>query len=211
MIQELRIYTLLPGKMPEYTKLAEGVGTKVRGDRYGKREGGWVAEIGALNQFWHLWTYEDLNERARLRGELSQNKDWTEGYVAKIRPMLVRQEIAFLNPFLPFKPPRERGHIYEMRRYRTHVGAAKAWSEHFKAAMPTREKYSENVCAWTVEGPDPNSVCHLWAYKDLNHRAEARTAAAKDPEWQAFLGKSGPLLAEMSSTVMLPVSYSPMG
>jgi hypothetical protein len=32
----------------------------------------------------------------------------------------------------------------------------------------------------------------------------------QDPGWQAFLKKAGPLLEEMSSTVMLPSGHSPM-
>jgi hypothetical protein len=33
---------------------------------------------------------------------------------------------------------------------------------------------------------------------------------AQEPEWQAFLGKSTPLLANMQSVVLLPASFSPM-
>src|SRR3546814_15347913 len=50
------------------------------------------------------------------------------------------------------------------------------------AIMPVREKYSANVCAWTVEAPDPNSVAHIWAYRDLLERRDARDAAMLDPE-----------------------------
>jgi hypothetical protein len=32
----------------------------------------------------------------------------------------------------------------------------------------------------------------------------------KDPEWQAFLGKSPALLEEMHSTIMLPAPHSPL-
>jgi hypothetical protein len=53
-------------------------------------------------------------------------------------------------------------------------------------------------------------VCHLWAYPDLNARAEARGAAMKDPAWQEFLKKGPPLLEEMHSTIMLPAPHSPL-
>ena len=36
----------------------------------------------------------------------------------------------------------------------------------------------------------------MWAYRDLNDRAAARAKMAQEPEWQAFLGKSAPCLAE---------------
>ncbi|MFN4091118.1 MAG: NIPSNAP family protein, partial [Alphaproteobacteria bacterium] len=210
MLYELRTYTFTPGKMPGYLKLAEEVGSKVRGDRYGKRLGTWTAEIGLLNQVWHLWEYESYEERTRLRAELSKNRDWTEGFVANIRPLLARQEIRFMNALLPFKAPETTGNVYELRLYRAHVGAVKRWTELFKAIMPVREKYSPNVCAWTVEAADPNAVVHLWAYKDLNARSDARDAAVRDPEWQAFLAEGTALLAEMQSVVMLPTAVSPL-
>lgn len=210
MLYELRTYTFTPGKMPEYLKLAEEVGSKVRGDRYGKRLGSWTSEIGILNQVWHLWEYESFAERTRLRAELSQNRDWTEGFTAKIRPLITRQEIRFMNAFLPFKAPAKGGNVYELRMYRANTGAVKQWSELFKAIMPVREKFSANVCAWTVESPDPNSVVHLWAYRDLLERRDVRDAAVRDPEWQAFLGQGTALLAEMQSVIMLPTSVSPL-
>ncbi len=210
MLYELRTYTFTPGKMPDYLKLSAEVGSKVRGDRYGKRLGTWTSEIGVLNQVWHLWEYESYEERTRLRGELSKNRDWTEGFVAKIRPLLARQEIRFMNAFLPFKAPETSGNIYELRLYRANTGAVKQWSELFKAIMPVREKYSANVCAWTVESPDPNAVVHIWAYPDLNARRDAREAAMRDPEWQTFLGQGTALLAEMQSVILLPTAVSPL-
>src|SRR3546814_19612715 len=94
---------------------------------------------------------------------MSQNRDWTEGFVAKIRPLLARQEIRFMNAFLPFKAPATSGNVYELRIYRANTGAVRQWSELFKTIMPVREKYSANVCAWTVEAPDPNPGPQLWA------------------------------------------------
>ena len=55
MVYELRCYTLLPGKMPEYLKAAETIGRPARGNNYGVNHGYWTAEFGALNQIWHLW------------------------------------------------------------------------------------------------------------------------------------------------------------
>lgn len=211
MIYELRTYSFAPGKMPEYLKLSEEVGTKIRGGDYGKREGSWVAESGMLNQVWHLWSYESLNERARLRAALSQNRAWMEEFVARISPLLTRQEIRFLNPVRGLNPPAERGHIYELRLYRAQMGKARAWLDLFTGVMPAREKYSPNVGIWHCEAPDPHAVAHLWAYKDLSDRMRARGAAMQDPDWRAFLGKATPLLAEMQSVLLVPTAFSPLG
>ena len=210
MIYELRTYTLLPGKQPDYLKLNAEVGRKIRGDTYGKFEGGWTTEFGTLNQYVHLWSYPDLVERDRLRGELAKNEAWTKEYIPKIRPLLVAQENKILAAQLPLKPPVEGTHVYELRAYRAHVGKAGEWLGLFKAIMPVREKYSKNVGLWQTEVAQLNEVVHLWAYRDLNHRAEVRANALKDTDWQAFIGKTAPLLAEMRSIVLNPAPASPM-
>ncbi len=210
MIYELRTYTLKHGTTAEVAKNAGEVGRAIRGDNYGKLEGYWVSEIGPINQVLHLWSYADLNERARLRGELARNARWTGEYVPLIQPNLIRQDIRLLNPIIaPVKPARE-GNIYEFRNYRIKPGGIKKWVELFTASLPAREKHSKIVGLWTTEAGQPNEVCHIWAYPDLNTRQEARAASGKDPAWQEFLKQGGPLLDELHCSIMLPAAHSPL-
>ena|SRR5262245_24986012 len=210
MIYELRSYTLFPGKQAEYLKHNEQVGRPIRGDKFGKLEGSWTTEFGLLNQYVHLWNYASHEERDRLRGELAKNEQWGKEYIPKIRPLIAAQENKILSPQLPFKPPTETGHVYELRWYRAQTGKAGEWLSHFKAIMPVREKYSKNVGVWQTEMGQLNEVVHLWAYRDLNHRASVRGQVMQDPEWQAFLGKSAPLLLEMRSAILIPAPSSPI-
>jgi hypothetical protein len=76
--------------------------------------------------------------------------------------------------------------------------------------LPAREKHSKIVGLWHTEASQPNEVCAIWAYSDLNARAEARGNAMKDPAWQEFLKDSPSLLEEMHSTIMLPAPHSPL-
>ncbi|HET7874543.1 MAG TPA: NIPSNAP family protein [Methylomirabilota bacterium] len=210
MIHELRTYTLMPGKQAEYLKLSGETGRKIRGDRYGKLEGFWYTEFGTLNQLVHLWSFADLNERQRLRGELAKNEGWTKEYLPQIRPLMLAQENKILSPVLPLQPPAEAGNVYELRWYRTHVGRAGEWLELFKAVMPVRERLMRRVGLWQTEVAQLNEVVHLWAFRDLNDRAQARAKLAQEPEWQAFLAKSPPLLAHMQAIVLMPAPFSPM-
>ena len=209
MIYELRTYSFHQGKMPAYLKIAAEVGRPVRGNDYGMCHGYWTAEFGQLNQVWHLWSFDSLDARAERRAALQQNKGWTESYVPQIRPLLARQDIRLLNPVYGFTPPENAGGVYELRAYRTQVGMAATWAKAFRETMPVREKYSKNVGIWTGEAPQPNEVLHMWNYADVNARAAARAACAKDPEWQAFLAANGAMLAEMHSTLLLPTAFSP--
>jgi hypothetical protein len=210
MIYELRTYTLKQGSVPEVVKAASTVSRDIRKDDYGTLEGYWVTEIGPLNQVLHLWSYADLNERARLRGELGKNPRWNSEYVPLIRPNLVRQDIRLLNavraPVAPAKTP----NVYELRCYRARPGAAKQWLDLFTRSLEVREKYSKIVGLWTTEAGQPNEVCHIWAYADLNARAAVRAESGKDPGWQEFIKSSTGLLDEMHSTIMLPAAHSPL-
>jgi len=210
MIYELRTYTLQPGTQAQYLKNSAEIGRKIRGDKYGKFEGGWYTEFGTLNQYVHLWSFENLNERERLRAELAKNEDWTTKYLPMARGALLAQENKILSPVLALKPPPDAGHVYELRWYRAHVGRLGEWLGHFKAIMPTREKYSKNVGVFQTEAGQLNEAVHLWAYKDLNDRAAVRGKVLQDPQWQTFLGKAMPCLADMKSIILTPASHSPM-
>jgi hypothetical protein len=211
VIHELREYVLVPGKTGEMVTLLAEVGLRVRGNEYGKLEGYWTTEIGPLNRLVHLWSYPSLDERTRLRQALAQNEAWKTQFLAKLVPNLVSQESRVLVPALPFKPPSERGHLYELRRYRVQAGRANEWLGYFRDVMPVREKYSPNVGTWQTEFGPLNEVNHLWAYRDLNHRAQVRAAALGDPEWQAFVKRATPLLTSMESMVLAPTAFSPIG
>jgi hypothetical protein len=211
MLYELRTYTLKPGAVGDMVKAASTVSHDIRKNDFGKLEGYWFTEIGPLNQVLHLWSYSDFAERARLRGELAKNSRWTGEYLPLIRPLLMLQEVRLLNAIRPPVAPETTGNVYELRNYRAKpAGAAKQWLDAFTAALPAREKYSKIVGLWQTEAGQPNEVCHLWAYPDLNARAKARGDAMKDPVWQEFLGKGPAFLEQMHSTILLPAPHSPL-
>src|SRR6266513_775040 len=191
MIYELRTYTVKPGTIGDMVKAASTVSRDIRKDDYGKLEGYWSTEIGPLNQVLHMWSYNSFDERARMRAELANNPRWTA----------VRPPVA----------PASAGNVYALRNYRGKpAGGLKQWLDAFTAVLPEREKYSKIVGLWQTEAGQPNEACHIWAYPDLNARAEARGNAMKDPAWQDFLTRGPGFLEEMHSTIMLPAPHSPL-
>lgn len=210
MIYELRTYTTPAGKAPELAKHSAEIGRPIRGDDYGRLEGYWLTEIGPLNKVMHLWSYADLEDRQSRRAALAQNQRWKNEYLAVAGPLILRQDIRLMTAAKPITPPEKAGNIYEYRYYRVKVGKINEWVANLMEVMPEREKHSKNVALFQTIAGQPNEVSHIWAYESLNHRAAARSAAAADPAWQAFLAKSGPLLEEMESLIMLPSSSSPL-
>lgn len=210
MIHELRTYTVRQGTLSAMIKNAGTVSVDIRGDDYGKLEGYWATDIGPLNQVVHMWSYTDLNEWKRLRAELSRNERWTKEYLPLSGDSLMHQDVRILTPVVGPVAPAETPNVYELRTYRTKPGAVRRWVDMMVGILPAREKHSRIVGLWITEAGQPNEACHIWAYKDLNHRAQVRAAAVADPEWQAYLEETAPLLEDMHSTIMLPAPHSPL-
>lgn len=210
MIHELRMYTLKPGTLSKVIEASGTVAQRIRGgDTYGKLEGHWSSEIGLLNQYVHLWAYENLEEMQRLRGELASKEAWRKEFVPLVRPHILSQRIHILRPVIPMKKPDSEGNFYELRSYRLKTGYAAEWCAKMTEHMPAREKYSMNIGLWTSDFPDPNVVTHIWVYSSFEQRAKARAASQNDPDWKEFLGYAAPLIEEMHSTLLLPSPYSP--
>ena len=56
-----------------------------------------------------------------------------------------------------------------------------------------------------------NSLVHLWGYDSFEDRTRRRAELAADPQWQSFLGKVRPMLDSMTTRLLLPTQFSPIG
>ncbi|HEV7368041.1 NIPSNAP family protein [Arenibaculum sp.] len=211
MIFELRTYTLVPGGCEDYLRLNAEVGRAIRGDDYGRFEGGWTTRFGTSARYVHLWSYPDLNERGRLRRALYENRAWVEDYVPRIRPLLLAQENAILLPAIRFAPPAQAGNVYEIWRCRARVGQLRAWLALQDAALPARDRHGHTVCCWQVEIGQLNAAVLLRAFRDLDDRAVAQARELADPECRGPLARGLPMLADMRSDLLFPTSVSPLG
>ena len=210
MIHELRTYTLLPKKAPEFLKLTRKVGFEIR-SKHSKCLGYWTSEIGDLNQVVHLWEYEDFAHRTQTRTALAEDKEWQKQFVVEARKCQLRQESTILIPsdVWPFTPGSGNG-IYELRYYRLYPGKVGEWLATFGRGLPARAKYSQPVGVWSSELGGLNMVYHMWGYPDLQARADVRKQAAGDPGWSEAVKGLAPLMLEMSAKILIPTSFSPM-
>lgn len=113
MYVEERIYTLYPGKLPEYLKLYTEEGMAIQTRILPLMMGYYYTEIGTLNVVVHMWGYEDLKEREILRGKMAADPGW-QAYVKKIQPLIHTQESRILNP-APFFKERLEGMVKAVR------------------------------------------------------------------------------------------------
>ena len=102
MFIEKRTYTLYPGKVADYMKIYQADGLAIQTRILPKLVGWYYSDIGELNQIVHMWAYEDMKQRTTKRAELGADPGW-QSYVAKVRPLVMRQESQILMP-APWNP-----------------------------------------------------------------------------------------------------------
>ena len=120
MLHEIRSYTLVPGKVQEYLRLAEEVSLPIRKSDAGVLVGWWYSEIGELNKLVHIWEWQDLEERQRQRVVLRSRPGWVDVYNPQVDKLVYRREVASIKPEMAVKPPVQTGNLYELRSYRAH-------------------------------------------------------------------------------------------
>ena len=205
MIYEVRTYNLQPGSVPVFEEnFAKALPAR---EKYSKLGAFWHTEFGPLNQVIHVWPYESVEERNRIREEAVKDPDWPP----KNDPdMYVNMESEIYTP-APFMRPlggdQELGNIYEMRVYTYKPGSMPEVINRWAAAVPHREEYSPLAAAMSSEIGDLNKWIHIWPYKDLNDRAKVRAEALKNPNWPP---QTREFLVKQENKLMVPASFSPM-
>ena len=110
----VRTYDLKPGSVAQYEENF-GNALKYR-EQYSKLAAFWHTEIGPLNQIIHVWPYENMDERERIRAESSKDPNWPPPSNGAILNM--NSEIWTPAPFMkPMGGDQALGNIYEMRTY----------------------------------------------------------------------------------------------
>ena len=203
MIYEMRTYTLKPGTVPEYeAKFADALPHR---EKYSKLGAFWHTEFGPLNQVIHVWPYEDLEERARVRAEAANDPNWPPSSGGDIINM--ESEIMTPAPFMRPLGDQRLGNIYEMRIYRYQPGSIpeviKRWSE----AISYREQHSPLAACWYSELGELNRLFHIWPYKDMDERAAVRAESVKDPHWPPSTRE---FQLSQENKLLIPAAFSPM-
>ena len=204
MINEIRTYGIAPGSLAEVEKRF-GEGYEYR-KKYSPLTAFLHTEIGPLNEIVHIWGYQDLAERARIRAEAAKDPNWPPKIRDFVRTM--RSEIVVPFDFVPAPQPGRMGPIFELRYYTLKPGmlpdVAKGWGE----KLPDRMKLSPVVLAGGVEFGKANGFVHIWAYQSLDQRMQIRDEARKKGVWPPPGG--GDRLLTQETKICLPAAFSPL-
>lgn len=211
MIHELTIQEFRPGRAADAARIAETAEATIRGDAHGALAGCWISEIGALNRMFTLRSFPSLDARAAALAALGALPRWQGECRAPVLDLLLGEEAQLLECVAgPDAPP--SGGIYELRHYALRPGGLDTWLALFLAALPARTRHSPVVGVFRPVAGPADQVWHLWSYPGLDARLRARDAAAADPDWKAFLGRSRELglVQRMANTILLPAAHSPL-
>ena len=204
MIYEVRTYTLKPGSVQAYEdNFEEGLAER---EKLSPLAAFWHTEIGLLNQVIHVWPYENLEERNRIRGESVKSGKWPP----KHDDLILNMESEIWTPaefMQTISGAQKLGNIYEMRIYTYKPGslgdALKKWGD----AIKFREKYSRLAFGMYTDIGGLNKWMHVWPYEDLQDRTKTRAEAMKDPNWPPATRE---FIVKQENKILVPASFSPL-
>lgn len=168
MIHELREYEFLPADWQAYEECYDRVGRAARGDDFGRLLGAWTAREAERVHFVHLWAYESLDARARLRAALAQVPAWSREFIPAVRHLAQRQTLTVLHPVAGGVSG--ASHVW-LNRLACRAG-------HAPDVLQALRGDPDTVGLWSTEFPDPNGVVQLAAEATLESPPMVREARA---------------------------------
>ena len=201
MIFEMRTYRLQPGSVPEVEKrFGEALTERVKVSPLGAF---FHTEVGPLNHIIHIWPYDDLQHRTRLRSQSIPN------WPPKIQEFMIEMESKIVNaaPFCPAFTPRQHGNLYEIRTYTMQPGVAQQVIERWAERIPGRVRLSPLAAAGHTELGPLNQWIHIWAYKDAAERFRIRDEARQSGLWPP---RTQGLFVKQENMLVVPAAFSPL-
>ena len=204
MIYEIRTYGLQTGSLAEVEK-RYGEGYEHR-KKYSELFGFFHTEIGPLNEIIHIWQYESMEERTKVRAAASKDANWPP----KIQEFIVRMSSEIVTPFnfAPAAKPGKHGPFYEFRYYEIKAGTLPDLMKRWEAKLPGRLGLSPIALAGNVEFGTANRFVHIWPYPSLDARMATRKKAVAEGLWPP--GGGADTLVTQATKIVMPSAFSPM-
>jgi hypothetical protein len=229
MLYELRRYDVAPTKLPALLDRF-GSFTVHKWKEYGFRLiGFWQPIFGEKsNQLVYIWGWESFEERAQKnaawRADPERAKKWAE--TEKDGPLVNRVHNQLMEPTaysqmdkgVAYGPPASgrKPYIFELREYQAMPQKIQNITDRFGGF--TCDAFTKHgfrqVGYWrNVMGANDHQLIYLLAWESLDERMAKFDGFAKDPERARVFGeseKNGPIVAQVTTTVLRPTAFSPM-
>jgi hypothetical protein len=203
MIFEIRTYRLKPGSLAEVEKRF-GEAYEIR-KKHSELAAFWHTEIGPLNEIVHIWPYQDLEERGRIRAAAAKEPGWPP----KVGEFVIDMQSEVLVPFQfsPTLPPGKHGPFYELRYYTLKPGTLPGLIEGWASKIAERSKLSPLALAGNVDIGEANRFIHIWPYRSLDERAAIRKQARDTGVWPPTVGSD--IMLTQANKILMPAAFSP--
>jgi hypothetical protein len=101
--------------------------------------------------------------------------------------------------------------IVEERIYSLQIGAVPEYLKLYEAEglAIQRPILGRMVGYFSTEIGALHQIVHMWAYRDLNERAERRARLTADERWKAYVKKTRPLQISQENRILVPAPFSP--
>lgn len=224
-VYELRIYTVLPGRMPAMLARFRDHTCKLFEKHGMENIGYWTpmdAKDGAGEKLVYLLGYPSREAAKKSWAEFSKNPDWIAARTASEADgkIVAKVESTFLNatdysPAIAVSTAGPR--VFELRTYVTPAGKLPALHARFRDH--TRVFFTHygmtNIAYWVPSDADKgadHTLIYMLAHKNREAAAASFTAFRADPGWIKVKGDSerdGSLTTEIRSVFLTPTDFSP--
>jgi len=206
MIIEMRTYTLQPGTVATFEeRFGQALPARAK---VSPLAAFWHTEVGPLNRVIHVWPYEDMAERTRLREEATKLHGWPPN--VREFEVELQSDIYIPAPFSPKPEPRRLGGLYEIRIYTFKPGGIAGVIDRWSTHIARRMELSPLVGAWHSELGGLNKWCHIWAYKDAGDRFRIREEARAKGIWPPPSGGGPSMMIKQENMLVVPAAFSPL-
>lgn len=104
MLLDMRVYTCRPGTIKKHLEIYEKYGKAPQVRHLGEPLAYLTTETGNVNQYVHIWVYENAGDREKKRAAMWQDPEWLE-YTKKSAELgaLESQQNSLMKPVDFFK------------------------------------------------------------------------------------------------------------
>jgi hypothetical protein len=102
MVYDLRTFTVATGRFAEFMALHKEIALPLLRKYLGEPVGYWSSITGEMNQFIHLWKFEDFHDLEKRQSDLNNDAAWRD-YVVNIlgkAAILQRQQSVLMKPIV---------------------------------------------------------------------------------------------------------------
>ena len=229
MLYELRRYDVAPGKLPALIDRF-GSFTVHKWKEHGFRLiGFWTPMLGEKsNQLVYIWAWESYEERAKKNAvwhaDPERARKWAE--TGKDGPLVKRVYNQLMEPtsysqldkgeaYGPDASTRNP-YFFELREYQAMPGKITNVTERFGGftCEAFKKQGFRQVGYWLNRmGGNDHQLVYMLAWESLNERVTKFDTFAKDPDRARVFGeseKNGPIVEQVTTTMLRPTAFSPM-